>query len=333
MKIPFYSIVACLMLAACTKENDDVVKPISPDDMPLQIVLDEDKVAELEDEDKTEMVFTFTSRFDASGAELGGITKTMNNGAWVDCKIAEIEGFNSIDSYIKGITAYFEVDECTTQEVQTNVDLNTGLFSIEFPANVEELVVEFELDETLFDDGVQNTDSRGFKVEIIGLRDVSEAVVITTTVAFEHLVLDDEVIYGEYELVQNSANFDNFKSLFESLNEDIEALSFADIDKIELAIGAEEIELKLVTTATEDVTECGNTETVNIEIEIEGEFEDLTDHDFNGELEFVVEVEDDEGFIEEVVFKGTFTRNGDSLTLILESEDAGVGPITLEFSR
>jgi len=333
MKLKNIAIVAVVLLAACTKENKDVVKPTAPKDLPLQIILDEDEAAEIEDEDKTEMVFTFTDRYKGSENEPGGFTPTLTQGVRVNCKIVDPEGFSTLTDYITGISAYYEIDDCTNQDVDVQVNLSTGEFSVEFPAEVEELIVEFELNDGLFDDNTLNGDDRGFKVQVVGLSATHEPVVINTNVEFEHVVLDDEKIFGEYELELNQSNFDNFKKLFGDLDEDIAAVLFNKIDAIELEISTEDFEVKIITTDTEQVTECGTIETVNIEFEVEGELEELTDDDVQGELEFIVELEDDKGFVEEITFKGEFTISGDSLSLTLESEDLETGEITIELSR
>lgn len=331
MKKAIYSLLALGALAACSKETKDVVKPRSAEDMPIQIILDEDEDGNVEDDDKAKMAFTFTDRMDPTGEELGGITPTLSQSATISCLIKDPEGFSNLADYILDIKAVYEVDDCTEEDITVTFDLSTGEFSFDFPAGVEEVEVEFELDDSFFDDDVVN-DDRGFVVEILGLSNTSENVVINTDTEFEYKVLDDELIFGEYELELTQENLDKLKTLFAEVNEDLASLELADLDALEMEVSLEEIEFKHILLEEEE-DECEPGEFDNVEISIEGEFEELTDDELEGEIEFVVEIEDEEGFVEELTYAGSFVINGDELILTLECEDLETGEIELTLSK
>lgn len=319
------------MLAACTKEDKDVVTPTAPEDLPLQIVLDEDEAGNVEDDDKGEMAFTFTDRMDPTGENPGGITPTLSQAATISCQITEFEGFANLSDYILDMKAVYEIDDCTEGEIEVTFDLSTGEFSFEFPADVEEVVVEFELSEDLLDDDAVN-DDRGFVVQVLGISNTSENVVINTATEFEYKVLDDELIFGEYELDLTQENLDKIIALFGETNKDIASLELADLDALEMEVSLEEIEFKQILMEEEE-DECEPGEFDNVEISVEGEFEELTDDELEGDIEFVVEVENEEGSVDEYTYAGSFQIMGDELHLTLECEDLETGEIELTLNR
>ncbi len=319
------------ILAACSKENKDVVTPTSPEDMPVQIVLDADEDGNVEDDDKATMAFTFTDRMDPTGEEIGGITPTLSQPATITCMIKDPEGFSNLGDYILDIKALYEIDDCTEADITVTYDLSTGEFSFEFPAGVEEVEVEFELDDALFDDDVVS-DDRGFVVEVLGLSNTSDKVVINTDTEFEYKVLDDELIFGEYELDLTQQNLNMLKTLFGAVNEDLADLDLTDIDAFEMEVSLEDIEFKTV-LIEEEADECDPADFGNVEVSVEGEFEELTDDELTGEIEFIVELEADNGAVEEFTYKGSFEINGDDLILTLECEDLETGEATLTYTR
>jgi hypothetical protein len=334
MKKYFLLLVAACSALACSRENEDLVLPTNPADFPLQLVLDSDEEGAFEDSDETEMAFTFTDRFDPTGKELGGVLKTLSSPVKVSCQITDLEGFSTINEYILGLTAYYEIDDCTTSEdnnldLDLAVDYTTGVFSFTFPAQVEEVKIAFELNDALFDDGVQN-DDRGFSVEVLGIENAMEEVVINTDQSFEHKVLDDEYIFGEYALEFTEENFTKLKELFGGVNADIANTAFNEVEAVEFEFSLEELAVKVVLIETEMVTECGDTEEENVAYEVEGEYESLTEDDVNGEIEFVVALEDESGAVEEISFSGTFSISGDDLQLTLETEDAAAVTLILK---
>lgn len=320
-----YSLVLLAFLAGCDKKNKDVVKPLSLNDFPQIILLDDEGDGNLEDDDKVGIVLTLADRIDFSGEELGGAIAPLSSDAMVSFEIKDPEGFENLSEYILDWTAFYEIDDCITSEDE-NIDLNlvfdpsTGKGSVRFPAGVEEIEIELELSEVLFDDDILNTDGRGFTFE---LTDVSsnEHVKVNTDIVFEYEVLDDEAIYGDWELDHTNPDiFAAFRSLFGLINEDIAALDASEVDKIEISFEYEEVKVLVELVETEVVEECGETETVNIEIEIEGEIEELTDDALSGEVEFAEEIEQDDESVKEFVYAGEFTISGSQLSLTLQGE-------------
>ncbi len=329
-------IAGLLSLMACTKENTDLSKAISAENMPKQIVLDTDEFGAIEDEDKIEVVFALTDRF--VPGEIGGQQVPLEKDAKINFAITEFEGFNQLDQYILGATAYYEIDDCTISSDQgLDLDLEyntaTGLGSFTFPAGVEEVVLEFETDPDLFDDDLINTEDRLVVLSITGLT-TTENVVFNPAVTFTYLVLDDELAYGKYEAPEiNQDLISAINTLFAGVQADVTGLNPADIDAFEMEIDFEDIQFLLILTATEEVEECGNTETVNIEIEIKGELDDLTNEAQQGDLVFLVEVENEDGSVEEFEYKGSFELTADGIILNLECEDLETGNVQLIFNK
>jgi hypothetical protein len=123
--------------------------------------------------------------------------------------------------------------------------------------------------------------------------------------------------------------------LFQLAEEDVVGLLAADIDEVVLEITPTEVELKITLVATETIQGCSGLEVVNEEIEIEAEVDEVTDDDVDGDLVFIVELEDNNGYITEVEFSGTFSRSGNTLTLMLTgaSGDTETNEITLTLTR
>ncbi|NJO03594.1 MAG: hypothetical protein HC880_19635 [Bacteroidia bacterium] len=111
-----------------------------------------------------------------------------------------------------------------------------------------------------------------------------------------------------------------FKALFGLVNEDIANLSADDVEEIIFEFGALELTIEVVLKEEEEVSECGETEMENIVIEIEGEYEELTDDDLAGDIEFVGEVENDDETVSEFTYAGAFGIENGVLTLTLQGE-------------
>jgi single-stranded-DNA-specific exonuclease len=138
---------------------------------------------------------------------------------------------------------------------------------------------------------------------------------------WEVIILDDETIYGKWAFDASVATeLDKLKELFGVVNADALSPVAADIDEVELEVELDKVTLKIVLVETETVTECGVTEIVNKEIEVEFDIEDLSDL-LDGEIELLAEVEDDNGRVTEYPAKGVFQIVGSTLTLTLEIED------------
>ncbi|WP_207420105.1 hypothetical protein [Desertivirga brevis] len=321
--------LACAMLLACSacdKQNDNLVSPLVEGDFPQILLLSDEGDGGLEDEDKFSFKITLADRVDPDREELGGKVIPLKEDVTVSFEVTDLKGFNTLSSYIKDAKAFYEIDDCTTSEDQ-DIDLklvfdkNTGKGSVTFPAGVEEIEVEFETDEELFDDKVFNTNSRGLEIKLSGLKAGNEKVVVNTSNTFEYKVLDDEGIYGGYELdIKDPAEFQKFLSLFGLVNEDIRKLSVNDVKEIEIEFEYGELKAVVVLKETEEVDDCGEKEIKNKEIEIEADLEEIEDDKLEGDLELEGEVEQENGQEKEFSYKGSFKLVGKVLTLTLKGE-------------
>lgn len=301
-----------LTLWSCDKRNAGVVEPIDPNNLPQVILFDEEEAGELENSDETSFTLKLLDRIDPTGEELGGKIIPLTSDVTVNFEITEFEGFDNIADYILGASAQYEIDDCNDGEVAITFNTTTGVGSVTFPAGVEEVEVNFELNDALFDDDEVNEDSRGFKVKITGLTNATN-VVANTELEFEHIVLDDDVIFGEWSF--DIADLENLKDIFGDANEDIADLEEDDINEIKIEFGLTGFEIKIELVETE-LDDCGEEE--NIEIEIEAEYNDLTDDATSGDISFIIEKENEDGSVEELEYSGTFEINNGVLTITLE---------------
>ncbi|MBC8110238.1 MAG: hypothetical protein H7Y04_04180 [Verrucomicrobia bacterium] len=307
-------LLAMAWLSACDQRFDEVIEPISATDFPKQLVLSDGGNGDYEDEDNVDIDLELLPQFDPTGKELEGKINTLTADVTVNFEIKDLKGFTRLSDYVKEGKALYEIDDCTTSEdenidLKFTLDLNTGKGSFIFPKGVEAVSLELEVDEDLFDDEVKNTADRGFTFAVTSITGASEKVVLNTETEFDYEVLDDDVIFGDWEVdVENATEFANFKSLFGSLDEDIAELEAADINKIEISFGYEGVQITVELKETEPDA-CDATELVNKEIEIEGAYEIDLDDLFNtlkGDMEFAEEIEQDNGSVVEFKFEGKF---------------------------
>ncbi|GAB4412382.1 MAG: hypothetical protein OHK0039_18340 [Bacteroidia bacterium] len=316
-----------LVLVGCDRLNDGVIYPIDLDDYPQVLRFDDDGDGDIEDGDKVEIVLSLLDRRDPEGEELGGTTVPLTADATVTFQVVDAEGFDNLGDYLLDWSAYYEIDDCTTSDdagidLGLAFDIATGIGSVRFPKDVEEVIVEFELSDARFDDDVVNGDGRGFKVVLLEIASAGgESVAVNPDLEFEYVVLDDELIFGKWALdTGDPAQFAAFVALFGLVDEDIAALTAAEVDEIEIEFKYAEVGVVVVLKEEETVEECGDIEVVNVEIEVEGEYEELTDDDLEGDIEFAESIEQEDGSEIEFVYAGTFKIEGNQLTLTLEGE-------------
>lgn len=333
--------ILMVLVAGCDKEKDDIVLPLTSEEFPQVIRFDDEGDGDLEDEDKFSFKLVLNDRVDPDGEELGGKIVPLDNDVTVNFEVSDFEGFSRISDYILDGTAFYEIDDCTTSE-DNGVDLklvfdrNTGKGSVTFPKDVEEVEVEFEVNENLFDDDVLNTDDRFIEFELTGVSGNNKAVTFNPEITFTYEPLDDESISGEWALDPlNAAQFAAFKKLFSPISEDVANLDASEVEEILLSVEYDEVKVEVVLKETETVTECGDSDVESKVIEIEADLEELDLQTLDGEIEFVGEIEQDDETLEEFVYKGEFKITGDKLELTLTGEYDGdeTDEITLIFSK
>lgn len=340
-KINYLLCALLLALTACDKKNDNLVSPNVENDFPQILLLSDEGDGGVEDEDKFSFKITLADRVDPEGKELGGKVIPLKEDVTVFFEVQDLKGFNTLSSYIKDSKAFYEIDDCTTSEdldidLKLNFNKNTGKGSVTFPAGVEEIEVEFETDEDLFDDKVFNSNSRGLTIKLSEVKPGNEKVVVNTSNTFEYKVLDDEGIYGGYELdIEDPSEFQKFLTLFGLVNEDVRKLSVDDVEEIEIEFEYGELKAVVVLKETEEVDNCGDKEIENIEIEIEADLEDIEDDKQEGDFELVGEVEQENGSEKEFSYKGSFKLTGKILSLTLqgEYEDMETEELTLKLEK
>lgn len=328
MKSLLYFVFLFVIVSACSKKNKDVTLPIDINQRPLQLILDESESGVLEDDDKIELAFTFIDQLDTTGNSLEGQKYGHHSNLRVTAQLTDNIGFNNYASLITGVNAFYEVDDCTTSE-DLNIDLNptidftTQTISFDIPAGQTEVIFVLEIDPALFENDVIDND-RGFRVSINNLEGIGAGTTVkyVQDQTWEVKILDDEAIYGAWAYDHNDPSLANFLTLFGNFNEDLSSLTAADIDEIEFEVELDEVKVKIVLVETEIISECGTSEEVNKEIEIEFELDDLSDA-LTGEMLLITEVEDPSGKIEEYEVSATFNINASNLSITFTFENDG----------
>jgi len=337
MKLLKYIVLSVMLLSACEKKNDGLVVPLVEQDFPQIILLADEGDGELEDEDKFSFKIGLADRVDPSGKELGGKVVPLEHDVTVNFEISSFKGFNSISDYILAAKAFYEIDDCTTSD-DKGIDLKlvfnktTGKGSVTFPKGVEEIEIEFETNDALFDDKLFNTQSRKLEIKLTSVDAKGQNVVVNDHNVFEYLVLDDDGIYGEYELdIKDQQQFQNYINLFGLVNEEVKGLKPADVEEIKIEFQYGEFKAIVVLKETEQINDCGKIKTENKEIEIEGEFEELDDDKLSGSVEFVGEIEG----AGEFTYKGSFKLVNARLELKLKGEydDEKTAELTLILNK
>lgn len=334
--IYFLSIV---LLAACSKRDKDITLPIDLNQRPLQLILDESESGVLEDDDKIELEFTFIDQLDTTGNSLEGQKYGHHSNLRVTADLTDQNGFNDFSSLITGVGAYYDIDDCSTSE-DLNIDLNPTIdftsqtISFDIPAGQTEIKFVLEIDPTVFDNDLIDSD-RGFSVSISNIEGngAGASVKYVKDQAWEVKILDDEAIYGAWAYDHNDPSLTNFLTLFGNFNEDLSGLTAADIDEIEFEVELDEVKVKIVLVETIIITECGTSEEVNKEIEIEFDLDDLSDA-LIGEMLLITEVEDPSGKIEEYEVSATFNIGASELSITFTFEnDGNVIEYTFDLSK
>jgi hypothetical protein len=330
-----------VFVAGCDKQKDDIVMPLTSEEFPQVIRFDDEGDGDMEDEDKFSFKLVLNDRVDPEGEELGGKIIPLENDVTVSFEVSDFEGFAKISDYILDGTAFYEVDDCTTSEdkgvdLKLVFDRNTGKGSVTFPKDVEEIEVEFEVSEDLFDDNKLNTNDRFIEFEITGVSGDNKVVTYNPAFTFTYEPLDDEAISGEWKLDPlNAAQFAKFKELFGLISKDVRELKAVDVDEILFSVEYDEVKVEIVLKETEVITECGDTDTVNKVIEIEAGLEELDLQTLEGEIEFADDIEQDDETLKEFVYKGEFKITGSTMQLVLtgEYDDDETDEIALVFSK
>jgi len=336
MRKIFWMALAVVVLAGCDKKNEDLEMPLSSSEFPQVIRMDDKGGGDLEDEDKFSFEITLNDRPDPSGEEPGGKVIPLESDVTVSFVVKDLEGFTKISDYIKDVSAFYEVDDCTERDVTVQFNSSTGKGSVVFPKGVEAVEVEFEVDEDFFDDNVLNTTERSLVVALTGVQPESAFVTYNPAIEFKYEILDDEGIHGDWELdASDPVQFAAFKSLFGLVDDDIKDLKASDVDKIEISFEYDEVKVVVELKATETIIECGQTEVVNKTVEIEADLEELETLSASGDVEFVGEIEQDYTTLKEFVYSGGFKITNKILELELEGEydDVKTGEIKLILNK
>lgn len=340
--IPFTtSLIAVVLISACSKQKFEHTKVTGVEDFPKQMVLDETDAGDLEDTDKASFEIKLTDGIDPEGTALSGVPQTLESAVTVQFELKDAEGFSNWSDYVVGGTAFYEVDDCTNSEdlgvdLQFTFDPATGKGSVIFPAQVNSIEIELELDPAVMDDAIENTDDRGFTFALTGIGTTTDNLVINTDIETTFRLYDDEKVFGGWEADHNNpSELSKILDLFAMANSDLDGLTAAEIDKIEVEFAFDEFKLLVTLVETETVDDCGTPELVQLEIELEGEWEELTDDAMSGTAHFIMEREEDNGFITEVEYEGSFERTGNTLTLTLKGTDGDseTDELTLTLTR
>lgn len=331
LNLVYIPICVILLVTACSRLDEDRIDPRNPEDFPIVIVLADDGDGDLEDSDEVGIDLEIIPVWDPVSRNIDGVVPTPTEDLVILFEVSDPRGFAELGSYILGADAFYEVDDCTDSN-DLDIDLNpewnpsSGQGSFTWPAGVEEVELVILLDEDYFNDEILNPEDRGFAVKLAGVESTT-GVRVNTDLEFEYEVLDDEAIFGDWELDPNDPEqFARFLALFGSLNEDFEGLTAEQVDKIEISFGWEAMEVVVELLETEE-DECEPGEFEALEIDVECEYDFSLSSLFgvlSGELAFEGEAEID-GIELEFELEGAFeiSTDGSTLQLTLSGEREG----------
>ncbi|KYP16574.1 hypothetical protein [Flavihumibacter sp. CACIAM 22H1] len=310
----------------CDKKNKELILPLTTDKFPQVIKFADDKTGELENSDEFSITLTLTDRVDPEGAAAGGKIIPLQADVRVFFTVAAKDGIDQLADFIKGGTAVYEIDDCTNSadqgiDLQFQFDAATGLGSVIFPKGVEEIELVFEVEDTYLNDALLNEEERAIEFKLVSLEASAENVVVNTALSVQVEFLDEEGIHGTWELdLENQANFAAFKALFGLVNEEIAALELSMVEKVEIEIELDEVNLTVELKETELAEECGETAEVHKRIELELEIEELDYLVAAGNLEAIGELEGTDNSLLEYLLRGNYTLSGNQLQLQLQNE-------------
>lgn len=288
-------ITSLFLFAGCYEQE---LKPVTEENFPLQVLLDLNAGGTYESEDSYGLEVTFDGGVDEVEDENGNVIAGSPEGTrgpysqdlTINFAIEDLEGLQLGDDLSIEEVVY-NIDECTEGSADFTLNQDgTGSFTI--PGGIEVVEVVFSLNEANLDNDQSNDDEKTFSFSLTGIQGDPQDVLLNINNTFEYSVLDDESVYNEWILDHQDPDLlADFLSTFSPVLEDLEALTAEEIDEIKFEFGYEEVTILIVLTETEMVEECGETEEVNVELEIEGKFEVE-----EGEIEMVLENEDGDEF-------------------------------------
>ncbi|MGF1565441.1 MAG: hypothetical protein ACFCUH_08740 [Flavobacteriales bacterium] len=323
-RIYMVPMLALLALAACDRREEDLVTALSPDELPIVILISDEGDGDLEDADEVGIALELLPLWNAQTRNPEGETPEMPSDVTVRFALSNPEGFTAWDAYIVGVDAVYEIDDCTDSsdegiDLNAEFDPSTGTGSFTWPQGVSEVEVLFELNPDLFANDLLDGSFGGFTFEVTGVEG-NEGVRVSSNLNFHYLALDDEAVFGEWSIdPATDGNWEALQALFANFDEDFAELGVDEIDEIVLTFEYDKMEITIVLLATEE-DECDPSELVNEEIQIEADYAfgaddlaGLTEGDL--ELEGAIEVE---GIEYEFVLEGSFAISADGSTLTLE---------------
>ncbi len=178
----------------------------------------------------------------------------------------------------------------TSSTITIPVDADMGTVPEEF-----EIVVAFNIGEDAPDGG--------FELQITGIQS-SDNVLFSDANTFEYEILENDAA-GKWLIELDESTFENFKSVFGILSEDLAETAFADTEgEIAIEFEFEEMKFEIELTEQEEVSECE-------EGEVETSMENLV-------IEIEADYDAEDG---ELVFEGSyFDEDGEELDFVLEAE-------------
>lgn len=282
-------------LTACDEKDPDV-EP-RDENYPFRLVLDTDEGADLATAEDYGLKVAFADHLGDLPSQPITLTYSF---------FSQEGSFSNVE--IDEIIYTVELGDC---EYEREIEFNGNEIMIPVDEDMGTVPEEFEM---VFALPGQDDAEGEFSFELTSIS--SAADVLINQSAFTYEVLDSELA-GEWVITLNETEFEDFKSFFSLINEDLSEVGYEDFEDGEIAVGFEFEEMKFEIELFEEEEVCENGE-VEMEAKIvEIEFEWDTDEDdkeieFEGSREF-----DDDGITTEldVMAEATYEINGNELTL------------------
>jgi len=285
------------IFTACDEREPDV-EPLD-ENYPFRLVMDTDEGAALADAEDYGLEVAFADYL----GDLPSKSITLNY-EFSDMEDSFV-GAVSVDEVVYKV----EIDDC---EYEREIEFTDSQITIPVDPDLGTVPEEFEIVFAL--PGLEDTEG-GFAFELTNISTDAE-VLLNQGSKFEYEVLDAEVA-GDWELTLTEEEFEDFKSFFSMINEELSEVAYSDFEDGKVAVEFEfkEMKFEIELLEEEEVCEDGETEIEAKTVEIEFEW-DVDDEEKEIELEGK-RTFDDDGITAEldVIVEADYEINGDQLVI------------------
>jgi hypothetical protein len=294
--IPILLLTAALSLLACNALEPEVVP--NDDNYPFRLLLDEDEGADLPDAEDYGVEITFADYLGELPTQEFELTYEIKDAS------GSFVGAVEIDEVLYTV----EIDDC---EYERELSFTSSSILVAVDPELGTVPEAFEVVLTL--PGLDDTEG-GFVFEVTGISGIAN-VLLNETMVFEYEVLENDLA-GEWVATLDAATLTALQDIFGPVSYDLTQLDLSETaGELVVEFDFAEMKLEIELLSEEEVCEEGDTEMEAEVLEVEAEY-GAEAGEFELEGSYWV-TEDDGTEVEELdfIYDGTYTLDGDQLTL------------------